>query len=116
VFSGSFNLSDAPTTFDSFAAAEVRVFRNDKFPFVGKVAASAALPDGSNVWTWQPALVSVSRSGDLGYTYGTYRITSKDFSQKILESGNYYRVWKKQGNKWLVVADLTNPVPEGKKN
>lgn len=116
MFSGSFNFSDAQTTFDSFAAADVRVFRNDKFPLVGKTAASTALPDGSSVWTWQPALVDVSRSGDLGYTYGTYRITSKDSSQKTLESGNYYRVWKKQAGNWKIVADLTNPVPEDKKN
>jgi ketosteroid isomerase-like protein len=116
VFSSDFNWSDAQTNFDSVAASDVRVFRNDKFPFVGKTAASAALPDGSTVWTWQPALVNVSRSGDLGYTYGTYQITSKDSSQKILESGNYYRVWKKQGNAWKVVADLLDPVPADKKN
>lgn len=116
VFSGSFNFSDAQTAFESFAAADVRVFRDGKFPFVGKTAAATALPDGSTVWTWQPALVSVSRSGDLGYTYGTYRVTSKDFSEKLLESGNYYRVWKKQAGKWKLVADLTNPIPADKKN
>ncbi len=116
VYASSFNLSDAQAAFDSFAAADVRVFRNNKFPFVGKTAASAALPDGSRVWTWEPAMVSVSRSGDLGYTYGTYEITSKDSSQKILESGNYYRIWKKQVGRWKIVADLTDPVPEDKKN
>lgn len=116
VFSSIFNFGDARTAFGSFAAADVRVFRDDKFPLVGMTTASAALPDGSTVWTWQPTLVNVSRSGDLGYTYGTYRITSKDSSEKILESGNYYRVWKKQAGKWKLVADLTNPVPEAKKN
>jgi ketosteroid isomerase-like protein len=116
VLSGSFNFGDAQTSFDSFAAADVRVFRENKFPFVGKTAAAAALPDGSSLWTWQPTLVSVSSSGDLGYTYGTYRVTSKDSSEKLLESGNYYRVWKKQDGKWKVVADLLNPVAEDKKN
>jgi ketosteroid isomerase-like protein len=116
VFSSSFNLNDARTTFDAFAAADVRLFRNGKFPFVGKTAAAAALSDGSSVWTWEPGLISVSRSGDLGYTYGTYRVTSKDSSQRVMESGNYYRVWKKQGNKWLVVADLLDPVADEKKN
>jgi ketosteroid isomerase-like protein len=116
VFGSSFNFSDARTAFASFAAAEVRVFREEKIPFVGMTAAAAALPDGSTVWTWQPTFVNVSRSGDLGYTYGTYQVTSKDFSEKILERGNYYRVWKKQAGKWKLVADLLNPVPEGKKN
>ena len=112
VFGSSFNFGDAQTAFASVASPDVRVFRNNKFPFVGVVAGATALPDGSTVWTWQPTLVNVSSSGDLGYTYGTYQVTSKDFSEKILERGNYYRIWKKQGGKWKVVADLTNPVPE----
>lgn len=112
VFGNSFNLSDAARAFASFAAGDVRVFRNDQLPFVGLTAAAAALPDGSTVWTWQPALVSVSSSGDLGYTYGTYQINKKDRSGKILERGNYYRIWKKQADMWKLVADLTNPVSE----
>jgi ketosteroid isomerase-like protein len=116
VFGSSFNFSFARTEFASFAAADVRIFREGKIPFVGMTAAAAALPDGSTVWTWQPTFVNVSRSGDLGYTYGTYQVTSKDFSEKILERGNYYRVWKKQAGKWKLVADLLNPIPEDKKN
>lgn len=115
VFASNFNFGDAQTAFASYAAADVRVFRDGKFPFVGKTA-GAGLPDDSSVWTWQPALISVSSSGDLGYTYGTYRVTSKDSSEKLLESGNYFRIWKKVGKKWLVVADLTNPVLPEKKN
>jgi len=107
---------DARTAFDSFAAPDVRVFRDEKFPFIGKAAGLTALPANSSVWTWEPAFADVSRSGDLGYTYGTYRIASKDAPSKNVESGNYYRIWKKQAGKWLVVADLTNPVPEDKKN
>jgi ketosteroid isomerase-like protein len=116
VFSSSFNFSDAPAVFESVAAANVRVFRNNKFPLVGKIAGAAAFPDGSTIWTWQPALVSVSSSGDLGYTYGTYRITSKGSSEKLLESGNYYRIWKQEAGKWKLVADLLDPVAEDKKN
>ena len=107
---------DALTAFNSFAAPDVRVFRDEKSPFVGKAAGLAALPASSSVWTWEPAFVDVSRSGDLGYTYGTYRIASKDAPAKNVESGNYYRIWKKQAGKWFVVADLTNPVSEDKKN
>jgi ketosteroid isomerase-like protein len=107
---------DAQTAFNSFAAPDVRVFRDEKFPFVGKAAGLIALPANSSVWTWEPAFADVSRSGDLGYTYGTYRIASKDAPSKKVESGNYYRIWKKQAGKWLVIADLTNPVAEDKKN
>ena len=37
----------------------------------------------------------VSVSDDLGYT----------------ESGNYFRIWKKEKGAWKVLFDLTNPVP-----
>jgi ketosteroid isomerase-like protein len=107
---------DARTAFESFAATDVRVFRDEKLPFIGKAAGLTALPATSSTWTWEPTFADVSRSGDLGYTYGTYRIASKDAPAKNLESGNYYRIWKKQGGKWVVVADLTNPVPEEKKD
>ena len=105
---------DAQTAFNSFASSDVRVFRDEKLPFIGKAAGLTALPANSSVWTWEPDFADVSSSGDLGYTYGTYRIASKDTPSKIVESGNYYRIWKKQAGKWLVVADLTNPVSEDK--
>ncbi|HBB88374.1 MAG TPA: hypothetical protein DC047_12240 [Blastocatellia bacterium] len=115
-FSSVSAVRDAQTAFESFASPNVRVFRDEKLPFIGKAAGLTALPANPSIWTWEPAFADVSRSGDLGYTYGTYRIASKDTPSKNLESGNYYRIWKKQAGKWLVVADLTNPVPEDKKD
>jgi ketosteroid isomerase-like protein len=115
-FSTASATQGAQKVFADYATVEVRMFRDDKPPFVGKAEALAALPADSSVWTWEPAFADVSRSGDLGYTYGTYQITSKDTSPKVLESGNYYRIWKKQGGKWLVVTDLLNPIPAEKTN
>jgi ketosteroid isomerase-like protein len=99
-----------------YAAPEVRVFRNGKFPFIGKKTASAVLPSLGGSWTWVPAFADVSMSGDLGYTYGTYRSVSPDSSPKTTETGNYFRIWKKLGNTWKVVADVADPVAEPKKN
>jgi ketosteroid isomerase-like protein len=115
-FASATSLSGAKATFDAFAADNVRVLRNGKQPFVGKAVAAPALPDNDNVWNWEPAFADTSRSGDLGYTYGTYRILKKDATPTVLESGNYFRIWKKQGNKWLVVADVMDPVREEKKS
>ena len=116
-FSSVSALRGAKTAFDSFVAADVRLLREEKFPFIGKTAAVTALPASSSISTWEPAFADVSRSGDLGYSYGTYRIASKEPSPVILESGNYYRIWKKEGGVWLVLFDLTNPIPpETKKN
>ena len=35
-------------------------------------------------------------SDDLGYTYGTYQISGDELAAKIIESGNYFRIWKKE--------------------
>lgn len=113
-FSSVSAVRDPQTAFESFASPDVRVFRDEKLPFIGKAAGLTALPATTSTWTWEPTFADVSHSGDLGYTYGTYRIASKDTPSKNVESGNYYRIWKKQAGKWLVVADLTNPVEDQK--
>jgi hypothetical protein len=109
--------------FVAFADREVRMFRNEKQPIIGKADAEAALLATEAVWTWEPAFADVSHSNDLGYSYGTYRLTTTDATSKTdkVETGNYYRVWKKQynvreGAAWKVVADLLDPVVEDKKN
>lgn len=116
-FSNASATRGAQQAFDAYAADDVRVFRNDKLPLVGKTAAATALPESPIGWTWEPAFADVSQSGDLGYTYGTYEITKKDSRPKTpkmpqkVEVGNYYRIWKKQGDTWKVVADLLDPLP-----
>jgi ketosteroid isomerase-like protein len=94
--------------FTDFAAADVRLYRDEKFPIAGREQAAAALPASTNAWTWEPIAGDVSSSDDLGYTYGTYQLTS---GGKVIESGNYYRIWKKDGGRWKVLFDLTNPIP-----
>jgi ketosteroid isomerase-like protein len=114
-FSSTSAAQGAQKAFDAYAAEEVRVFRNKNLPFVGKKLAATALPSSPTVWTWEPAFADVSQSGDLGYSYGTYQVAKKDATEKV-ETGNYYRIWKKQGNGWKVVTDLLDPLPEPKKN
>ncbi len=101
----------ARKAFLSYASPDVRVFREGKFPFKGKVASAEAIPKEAELWTWQPDAWDVSRSGDLGYSYGTYWLKSNAANIKP-ETGNYFRIWKKQGDVWKVVVDLANPVPE----
>jgi ketosteroid isomerase-like protein len=56
-------------------------------------------------------MADISRSGDLGYTYGMYDLKASGGDQK-LEHGNYVRVWKRQTNgRWKVVIDILNPMP-----
>src|ERR1700738_2447477 len=60
-----------------YAAKDVRLFRNDHFPFVGKMAAADALAPLTAEWTWTPSFAGVSESGDLGYSYGVYELREK---------------------------------------
>jgi ketosteroid isomerase-like protein len=87
-----------------------RLYRQNSFPFVGKEAARKALEGKTDVVTWKAAKAEVSRSGDLGYSYGTYELKSKPSDEKPTEQGNYLRIWKRQGDTWRIVLDLTNPV------
>jgi ketosteroid isomerase-like protein len=112
-FSKASETVGARKSFPDFALAEVRVYREGKFPGIGRETGTALLPEPSSVWTWIPAAGDVSISNDLGYTYGSYKIMSGD---KVAESGNYMRIWKKDGGKWKILFDLTNPIPPPKKD
>ena len=102
----------AVEAFLAYAAPEVRLFRNGHQPFVGRKAAVTALHPLSIGWRWIPGFSDVSMSGDLGYSYGGYELREKS-SGKLIESGNYARVWRKVGGVWRVVIDVANPVPAG---
>ena len=100
-----------------YAAKDVRLFRNDHFPFVGKMAAADALAPITAEWTWTPSFAGVSESGDLGYSYGVYELREKSGAPKVSERGNYARVWKKVNDSWKLVVDVADPLPpETKKN
>jgi ketosteroid isomerase-like protein len=107
----------AREAFLSYAAKDIRLFRDDHFPFVGKTAAADALTPITAEWTWKPAFAGVSVSGDLGYSYGVYELREKSGARLVSERGNYARVWKKVNGEWKLVVDVANPLPlETKKN
>ena len=66
--------------------------------------------------TWQPTKVEVSKSGDLGYLYGTYSLAANDDKGKpITDSGKILEIWKKQSDgSWKCIVDTWNsdmPMP-----
>lgn len=56
---------------------------------------------------WKPDFVSVARSGDLGYTYGSYVFTVSDsLGSNRVSTGIFHTVWKRQPDgKWRFVWD-----------
>jgi ketosteroid isomerase-like protein len=76
---------------------------------IAKLTASAfAIPDFKLVW--HPDKLGVARSGELGYTSGTYLWSFKDASGKpVSDRGKYLTVWKKQADgSWKVLFDMFN--------
>jgi ketosteroid isomerase-like protein len=61
--------------------------------------------------TWAPFKAEASRSGDIGYTLGNWKLVTKDTTMY----GNYYTIWKKQPDgKWKFVVDGGNNTPPPK--
>ena len=62
---------------------------------------------------WTPDSAVVSRSGDLGYTYGANEVTAPDTGGKLVTTrGRYLTVWRKDADgKWRCVEDIASPAP-----
>jgi ketosteroid isomerase-like protein len=54
---------------------------------------------------WEPWFAGAARSGDLGYTTGP-SVFSDAATGKVLRTGWYYSVWKRDANGWRVAADI----------
>jgi ketosteroid isomerase-like protein len=65
---------------------------------------------------WQPTKVEAARSGDIGYSVGTYHVMFTGPDKKmIMDDGKYSTVWKKQADgSWKLAVDMFNsntPLP-----
>jgi len=81
-----------------------------EFPVIGKKALEIYWEgkDGTKQLSWEPFRAEASRSGDLGYTLGTWKFARNDSTLY----GNYYTIWKKQADgKWKFVFDGGNGTP-----
>ena len=97
--------------FLTYAAEEAVLMRNNQL-FQGRKAIAKRLeenqPNIENVTlTWKPDFVEVSASGDLGYTYGSYTLTTADSLGNTSQStGVFHTVWKRQKDgAWRFVWD-----------
>ncbi len=57
--------------------------------------------------TWEPLYADISKSGDLGYTYGLY--TSYTKADSSVARGKYVTIWRKQTDRsWKYALDGGN--------
>ena len=63
---------------------------------------------------WTPQYAEVAKSGELGYTWGTYILSYKDEKGEEQKSyGKYLNIWKKQTDgSWKVAVDMGNSSPK----
>lgn len=88
------------------------ILRADHLPIVGYTAIKKLLGSGNDssfVLMWEPDFSKTATSGELGYTYGTYKINAK-ISDSLLETGTYVTIWQKQSDgNWKALLDTGNP-------
>ncbi len=105
-----------PAAFLYYAADSVIKLRNNQIPVMSKKELEEDFKnfpaEDAPVLTWEPLKADVSESGDLGYTFGTWILKSKNGEQPEVQ-GVYFTIWKRQedGN-WKFVMDGGNAVPE----
>ncbi len=98
----------------SFYAEDAMVYPPNEPAVVGRAAAkkmwAALLADPSASISWKPSHAEVCRSGELGYTAGTYEFSIEAPDGKtIAEKGKYLCNWKKQSDgTWKAIHDMWN--------
>jgi ketosteroid isomerase-like protein len=97
--------------FEFYGDENMVMLRENSMPVVGKTAFGdlyKSFDDSQMTLVWEPLFADVSTSGDLGYSYGVYLMTTKSDSVKTVK-GTYLSIWKKDihGN-WKFVVDTGN--------
>jgi ketosteroid isomerase-like protein len=97
------------------ATDDIRVYRPERFPTVGKTAFKELVP--ANAGRIDPRTqrltgdhqIGIAWSGDLAYSYGTSRF-SKDPATS--EGTAFLRIWRKEkSGVWKVCLDIEFPIP-----
>ena len=64
--------------------------------------------DSTYTLTWEPMFAKVAKSGELGYTYGIYKLSEKKSGKKMSE-GTYTTIWQKNAKgEWKAMLDTGN--------
>lgn len=92
--------------FLEYMAEDGILLRDDNRPIVGAKAIQyiSSINDSTFKLDWDPQGGDMSKSGDMGFTYGLYTLTG-DTSQ---QEGTYITVWRKQADgKWKFLLDAS---------
>lgn len=97
------------SAFAAFVAEDGVLLRPGSMPITGKTSIEELLlkvDDTSFHLTWEPLYARVAASGDLGYTYGVYKMQAKSADTTL--SGTYVSIWIQEEGEWKWVLDTGN--------
>jgi ketosteroid isomerase-like protein len=97
--------------FVTFAAADAMMFRAGLGPVKGHTAIAASFKDPDDALPeWAPACGGVAGSGDRAYTWGYFKWSARDGSNRQ-STGNYVSIWRKVDGQWKWIVDLGVQAP-----
>jgi hypothetical protein len=69
--------------------------------------------------TWAPLFAEAAASGDLGYSYGTFKVFHEETPEEPISEGCYVSIWKRQKDdswKWVLDAGTEGLKEKGDEN
>ncbi|MFH1756192.1 MAG: nuclear transport factor 2 family protein [Candidatus Latescibacterota bacterium] len=100
--------------FNMYLANEAVQLPAGSIPIMGREAIYQSMKQGGDAaLAWAPVKAEVAKSGDLGYTWGTYQSSYRGPDGSMRTShGKYLNVWKKHSTgEWKVLIDMGNSSP-----
>jgi len=95
--------------YQSRLSDDARIHRPGVMPVVGKEALRGWIAKQTMTLSGEPIKADVSRSGDLGYAYGSYELGGAQ-----PQKGYFARVWKRdEKGQWRIVIDTVSLLPPG---
>ena len=92
----------AAAAYSAVVTNSSRLHRSGFMPSIGSGAIRDWLTANASAMSAVTGAAEAANSADLGYSYGTYEVTSPES-----EKGAYIRVWQRDGSgKWTLVADV----------
>jgi ketosteroid isomerase-like protein len=96
----------AAATYRKYIDEDSRLLRDGVFPIVGKWNITDYLSQKGLHYQFNPVGGKISSSKDFGFTYGELAVNNSETNSN--EKFNYLRIWKKEGNRWIIVSETAN--------